>query len=154
MQERKLKFGIGLGVLVGLMLLASYSLVVAAPTLPPRPDPTATAIVVPGGGDAEPGSIVLQVAVPADESRPPADLWSEVEWVDAQGDWHVVEGWRAPLERGYRRSWGVLPRDFGKGPFRWALYEGSEGELLDVSAPFHLPGSRSESVGSVIALLP
>jgi hypothetical protein len=154
MQEHKIQFGIGLGVLVGLMLLASYSLVVAAPVLPPRPDPTPTPVPVTGDGDKEPGTIVLEVEVAADEHRLPSDLWSEVEWVDAQGDWHVVEGWRAPLESGYRRVWGVLSRDFGKGPFRWALYAGPEGELLDVSEPFDLPWSRSASVGSVISLLP
>lgn len=117
--------------------------------LPPRPTPeTAGAPAGPVAG----GTIELQIQFPADWPWGSAHwqtLWTIVQWQDAHGDWHDVEGWQGTLEEvrvdgdgavtGYKRWW-VAQDDLGTGPFRWVVYQGADGPQLVASEPFDLPG--------------
>ncbi len=150
MQQRNREIRVGLMGLV--LLLVLVPMMVGAAELPPRPEPESTP--PPAGGSSGAGDIILHVEVAADETRTPAAFWSVVQWKDAQGGWHDVDGWRGTLERGYMRRWGVLPKDFGKGPFRWVVYAGPEGELLGVSEDFWLPNYSGQRVNVEISLLP
>jgi hypothetical protein len=68
------------------------------------------------------------------------ELWTVVEWQDAFGDWHEVEGWRGALDevaRGEgRKVWWVSLDDLGKGPFRWTVCRRPAGRPLAHSKPF------------------
>jgi hypothetical protein len=64
--------------------------------------------------------------------------WSVVQWQDINGDWQDVDGWRGTLDGSGQRRWWVAAKDFGSGPFRWAVGEA-------VSAPFNLPAVGAET---------
>lgn len=126
--------------LIGLTLGAG--LAQAGPTLPPR-DP-------PGRGhqedDDDSGSDKLVGAyIELQTQLTAAGAWSVIQWQDSAGNWHDVEGWRGPLAEGNRRWW-VAAKDFGAGPFRWALTQGPGGSLLGVSAPFNLPAQANQTL--------
>jgi hypothetical protein len=125
-------------------------LIAAAADLPPRPTPAPAPTSVPSPGAAG-AYLVLHAAFPEDWDfvevhwRTPVTL---VQWQDAHGTWHDVEGWRGTLDHvsvkggavtGWKRWW-VAPQDFGSGPFRWIVHEPC-GALLATSAPFSLPVS-------------
>jgi hypothetical protein len=76
-----------------------------------------------------------------------------VQWQDSAGGWHDVEGWRGPLAEGNRRWW-VAAKDFGSGPFRWAIIEESGGRLLGASQPFNLPTQANETLQVTVSLTP
>jgi hypothetical protein len=80
-------------------------------------------------------------------------LWAVVQWQDGLGNWHDVEGWRGEPDE-ERTIWYVHERDFDTGPFRWALYDGPEGELLAASEPFDLPGWHGQIVHVDVSLGP
>jgi hypothetical protein len=63
-----------------------------------------------------------------------------------------ILGWRGTLEAGNRKRWWVPQKDFGTGPFRWALYTSQDGPLLGTSGPFYLPTAAYEMVTVVISL--
>jgi lysophospholipase L1-like esterase len=67
-------------------------------------------------------------------------LWTAVQWQDGQGDWHAVENWQGAPDGGGKIRWWVAEKDFGSGPFRWAVLAGAGEELLATSKPFYLPG--------------
>lgn len=121
----------------------------ATPTsdLPPRPSPRPQTTVTPTalGGSTSP----VDRPQKSDHER---FVWPEsvseirllnmsagswIEWQDAQGDWHAVEGWRAA--DGGDIVWYVSPAHLGTGPYRardgagWA------------SASFYLNGDVSLS---------
>lgn len=129
--------------LSGLLLLVSYlvfaSVSSAQDTLPPRATPPATPTPLPEQGAGLVGATI--------ELRPTSPLpgasWSVVQWQDAQGGWHDVEGWRGTLEHN-RQRWWVAPKDFNTGPFRWQLYGSRGGTLLASSAPFNLPATHGQ----------
>ncbi|GAB4451869.1 MAG: hypothetical protein Kow0031_34420 [Anaerolineae bacterium] len=75
----------------------------------------------------------------------PATGWSVVEWQDANGDWQLVEGWQATLT-GAAIRWWVHPKDFGTGPFRWAILDAPGGKLIAASEPFTLPRFPNETL--------
>jgi hypothetical protein len=113
------------------------------PTLPPQPTRTPTPISSPDTTkrrDEKPigGYIELRVQ-PAQ-----AGLWSVVQWQDAAGNWHDVEGWRGTVEG--IRVWWVAEADFGKGPFRWVIYQGQDGPRLATSPPFYLPSQANQTL--------
>jgi hypothetical protein len=85
-------------------------------------------------------------------SSAPPGAWTVVQWQDYAGDWHAVEGWRGTLEAGERKRWWVAHKDFGTGPFRWALYGSQGGQLLGTSDPFYLPDAANEMMSVVISL--
>jgi len=109
-----------------LLILAASAIEAAA--MPPRPD---RGDETDGEGDSSPrvASIGLYL---------PFDGWTVVQWQDESG-WHDVEGWQASPDQSWV-IWNVEEKDFGKGPFRWAVFEGHErGEPIAVSEQFYLP---------------
>lgn len=104
--------------------------------LPPRPDVTPTA------EDSPAGTIILEV------SPPRIDLWSVVQWQDAGGGWHNVEGWMGIVEKG-KTIWWVDRPHWGTGPFRWVVSEGANGVILGTSASFNLPQSRQTTTVTI-----
>jgi hypothetical protein len=115
---------------IGLCLAAVFaplSSVLAAPAdLPPRP--------VPGGNGPSGDSYILLHAAAA-----PAGAWSVVEWKDAAGHWHVVEGWQGTLDQDGAQKWWVAPPDRGKWPFHWVVYDRPGGHVWGTSVEFMLP---------------
>jgi len=132
-------------VLISALLLAWPSPVThAGPGLPPRETPTPTR--PPGDGDDdkddEPAGahIVLQV------QSAPMDAWTIVQWQDSAGGWHDIEGWQGTLNEGHKKVWWVAPDIFGRGPFRWTVYQSQGGQLLATSDSFYLPDSAGKKV--------
>jgi hypothetical protein len=120
--------------LVGLPLPAQ-----AGPGLPPRETPVPTRS---SDGDRHNslGGAHIVLRVP---SAPP-DVWTVIQWQDNAGGWHDVDGWQGTLDAGNQKMWWLAPDLFGKGPFRWLVYQGDRARLLATSAPFYLPGSAGE----------
>ena len=116
-----------------------------AAALPPRPEPqpTATPLPKPVGG-----AIELRVA-PAGRA-----LWTVVQWQDSLGGWHDVEGWQGKLDGSDDKTWWVHRADFGKGPFRWAMYQGVGGEWVATSEGFYLPRFAGDVVRVQVSLSP
>ena len=140
-------------VLVCILALLSQPLSIqAGPTLPPREPPTTptpSADKDKGGKDKPAGAYIeLQTQIAS------AGAWSVVQWQDSAGGWHDVEGWRGPLADSNNRRWWVAAKDFGAGPFRWAVTQGQGGSLLGVSAPFNLPSGVNEMLQVVVSLKP
>jgi hypothetical protein len=74
----------------------------------------------------------------------PQGAWSSVQWQDRAGTWHNVEGWQAALDRSSSSSqgfkqWGVFPKDYGRGPFRWVVSTSQGGSVWSTSPSFFLP---------------
>lgn len=124
-----------------LLLVAWQPLLVLA--LPPRPSPRPASRPVSKPPD---GAIELTVESAA------AGLWTVVQWQDALGGWHDVEGWQGALDKGDRKTWWVDKTDLGKGPFRWAVTQ--SGELLATSELFYLPDSVGQTVKVSVSLVP
>lgn len=70
--------------------------------------------------------------------------WTEIQWQDISGGWHVVEGWRGSSSRGIVR-WFVASKDFNTGPFRWLIYKQKGSNILGTSEVFALPGKANET---------
>ncbi len=83
--------------------------------------------------------------------------WAVVQWQDGLGDWHDVEGWAGKATEGLV-VWAVFPSEFGKGPFRWAVYDdhddigNTERVFLGASGPFYLPELGGESIKSEVII--
>jgi hypothetical protein len=128
--------------------------------LPPRP--TAQA----GAKSTSPvaARIELRVQFPADWPWASAhwqDLWTVVQWQDARGGWHTVEGWQGELDGvaiddagvvSGHKTWWVAEKDFGTGPFRWVITRGKGSAPLAASGPFNLPGANRASVTVAVSL--
>jgi hypothetical protein len=121
-------------------------------SLPPRPTPQPTPIPpgpsVPHQPPPEGAYIDLRVA-PYRTGH-----WTLIQWQDAWGDWHDVEGWQGTLNEGSHKFWWVARGNFGEGPFRWLIFDALDGELLSTSRPFHLPDTPDETVTVDVCLLP
>lgn len=50
-------------------------------------------------------------------------LWSRVQWRDASGRWHEVDGWQGTYYRDNEVLWWVSISKLGTGPYRWVLSE-------------------------------
>ena len=106
--------------------------------LPPRPTPV-TPTPVPAPVFTSPGWAVIELHVqPAQAGR-----WTVVQWQDALGGWHDVEGWRGTLDEvsngvGTKKWWVARP-NLDTGPFRWVIYQSQGGKLLAASEAFRLP---------------
>jgi hypothetical protein len=101
------------------------------------------------GDDDKPAGahIVLQV-----ESAP-AGAWTIVQWQDSAGGWHDIEGWQGTLDEGDQKMWWLAPNLFGKGPFRWLVYQSTErDELLATSESFYLPDFAGKKVWVEVSL--
>ncbi|MFN8456013.1 MAG: hypothetical protein U0401_15325 [Anaerolineae bacterium] len=127
------------GVVLSLTLLAGairpISTVQAGTELPPRatPTPAPSEKDAPQKENPTGAFIELQAA--------PSGSWGVVQWQDSAGAWHPVEGWQGTLPASGR--WWVHPKDFGTGPFRWAVFAEPGGRLVGVSQPFHLPAGAN-----------
>jgi hypothetical protein len=72
-------------------------------------------------------------------------VWTVVQWQDSSGAWQAVTGWQGQLDelgQASYKKWWVAPKDFGSGPFRWAVYNLTSNQtdtLIAVTAPFNLP---------------
>lgn len=135
-------------VLFGVMLLSgSAADIQAGPDLlPGRDTPTPGRS---GGDDGDHKPVVAYIQLTVEPAQP--GLWAVVQWRDAGGMWHDVEGWQGGVDAG-TQQWGVFPREFGRGPFRWVLYDGPKGRLLKTSTSFILPTKDEEVVKVSISL--
>lgn len=135
-----------LGLACALLVIAGLvgPLQSAAADLPPRPTP-ATPSSTPTKPQEPAGAwIELRVYMAGGEPvLPGQELWTTVQWQDAQGMWHDVKGWRGTLDRiagnAGLKVWWVAQKDFGTGPFRWIVQHGQAGAHLAGSKPFTLP---------------
>ena len=146
-------------ILVGAVFLAASGVFAAyggaiaqQPLSPPRPPITPIPRPTPAGEDEiqspSRGSAIASIAL---ETKPaPRLLWSVVQWKDAQGAWHDVEGWRGAVANG-RIEWAVEEKDFGTGPFRWLVYDSEGDYVLEASEVFQLPDRSGGRV--VVSLL-
>jgi hypothetical protein len=110
--------------LAQLVLLSKPSTVTA---LPPRPTPTA--VPAPQVTGAQ---ISLHVEGPHDN-----DVWTMVQWQDAQNMWHDVAGWQGELESDGTKTWWVGQEILGTGPYRWVLL--ADDVVAGKSSAFSLP---------------
>jgi hypothetical protein len=117
--------------------------VVSATAAPAPTQPSAIELLNP---QLEGAFIELQVQ----PLRP--DLWTRIQWQDARGDWHTVDGWQGTFNADQRVLWYVGAEHLQEGPFRWLVYADQTGPLLATSRPFDLP-SRGEIL-RVVATLP
>jgi hypothetical protein len=136
-------FGIGMC----LILLFQPTHTQAAPTLPPRP--TIAPLTTPDPPPhAEGGWIVLRAALK--DMMSAQTVWSVVQWQDAAGEWHNVEGWQGTFDVVVGtvgiKTWWVAPRDLAKGPFRWVIYQERDGAWLAASDTFYLPRNLAETI--------
>lgn len=115
--------------------------------LPPRPTAVPTPTVASSSAAAG-ASIQLRVT-----SASP-NVWTVVQWQDALGGWHDVEGWRGSLDDGSLKTWWVNQADFGKGPFRWLVYGADRSKPLGTSASFNLPRRNREVVKVEVTITP
>jgi len=85
------------------------------------------------------------------------ELWTVVEWQDPLGDWYEVESddgtmaWQGTLdyidkEGKAWKVWWVDPPDYGKGPFRWVIYDRQGGNVMVVTHNFYLPSGANKRV--------
>ena len=135
---------IGLIFIVLLVGLPAWA-VLAAPAveagLPSRETPTPAPQP---GGDKEnnvPVGAWIEAWVMGDA---PAGAWSVVQWQNSAGGWEDVAGWQGPLPQNTR--WWVAEKDFGSGPFRWVITQGSGGPEAGASRPFHLPDEANQAL--------
>jgi hypothetical protein len=80
------------------------------------------------------------------------DLWTRIQWQDAFGNWHDIEGWQGSFNPDQRVLWYVGAEQLGDGPFRWLVYESQGGDLLAVSDSFHLPSRGGEVLHVEVSL--
>jgi len=156
-------------VIAGLLGLAAQRPTVAQEPNPTPPPPTWTPgspgatktplpTPTPVGGSASPRAanarIVVRVHFPVAWPWHVVG-WQEVctvvQWKDALGGWHAVEGWRGTLDQvsasadggiAGLKTWWVADEDLGTGPFRWVAYRCEVGHQLAASEAFHLPDSN------------
>ena len=133
-----------LSLLFGLCISTLVPITPAYADLPPRP------LLPPAEDDDEPARpVVAPLILSTDQSR--SDLWSVVQWQDAQGDWQDVTGWRGSVVKG-RTSWWVEEKDFGKDSFRWVVMQGNGGPVVATSAPFTLPSQPKKALVVEVAV--
>lgn len=138
---------LGMAASLALFLWITFSLMQAAPPvradLPPRPEPTETAVPV---NDTKTDS--LQGAqIKLIVTQPIGNEWTVIEWQDTiTGEWTEVEGWQGTLETDGTQLWWVGQEHFGERPFRWLVYAGEEGQLLETSETFTMPTRDLEVV--------
>lgn len=130
-----------------LLLLGTRSATAGDLDLPPRDTPDGGTEIVANGQGAR---VHLQGHFsqdwPWETMHWQEDLWLVVQWYDEDGVWQDVDGWQGTFEAiqqtenwmGVKEIW--LADDYlGSGPYRWQLFERSNGRLLTTSDPFYMP---------------
>jgi hypothetical protein len=139
-------------VLLGLVLMLlvpagrSAAVSLSGPAFPPLQSPLGTPIVIrtpPPTGPARTASDVAYIELHVTSAH--AGLYSVVQWPGRE-TWHDVDGWRHAVDTDGTWRWAVAPRDYGTGPFRWAIYDCPQGQLLATTPLFRLPKSAGELV--------
>lgn len=144
MQTRRVFLSLGIATLACGMLLNHASAELRHDELPPRPKPRVTK----DGSSSEIDNASIQLwPTPAWPN-----LWTVVQWVDGSEHWHDVDGWRGALNHPNYASWRVAQSEFGKGPFRWAIYDQEGGSVLALSELFHLPTNGGEILKIIVTL--
>ena len=150
------------GILLAAVLLPSVTLA-ESDNLPPRPTPAtpppmpprpgATPVPSPPSRWRDGGAIELRVEFTNKTIWTVLtwqDPWTVVQWQDRSGEWHDVEGWQGSFDEFSgdvgTKTWWVAKSDLAKGPFRWMIYRGKGGRLLEQSLEFYLPTSVGERV--------
>lgn len=124
--------------ILGVISLASQVQAV----LPPRPIKTPISEEQKSTPEPPAGTLLLN-------TQPPKDgLWSVVQWQDAKGNWHDVEGWRGTVSNG-KTIWWVEQDNWGNELFRWVVLQEQGGETRGISQPFALPNSGKTLVVKV-----
>jgi hypothetical protein len=82
------------------------------------------------------------------------NLWTRLQWQDASGNWHDIEGWQGSFNPDQRVLWYIGSEQLGAGPFRWLVDESQGGERLGMSQPFNLPSRGGELLRVTVALTP
>ncbi len=142
-------FWVAVFVLISLLLLAWPPLLTpVGADLPSRATPIPAQ--PPGDDDDDkPDGAFIVLQVPS----APAGVWTIVQWQDSGGDWHDIEGWQGTLDEGDQKMWWLAPNLFGKGPFRWLVYQSTRGEeLLATSESFYLPDTVGKKVWVEVSL--
>jgi hypothetical protein len=76
-----------------------------------------------------------------------------LNWRSPDGGWHNVESWSGALDDGTQKIWWLAPDLFGRGPFRWLVYQSTERDtLLVTSESFHLPDAEMEELWVEVSL--
>lgn len=128
--------------LVSLFLAATMPGSIRA--LPPRPT------VEPAKAKKLPGATIrLQVS---GVTVGTAGVWTKIQWVDASGDWHDVDGWQGTVEPDGTQTWWGGPEHMGAGPFRWLVLSAQDGDVLAMSDSFHLPDINRTVTVVVVAV--
>ena len=150
-------------ILISVLLLAWPPLLTqAGPELPPRETPIPPELppretpipAQPSDDDDDdkddtPDGAHIVLRVPS----APAGVWTIVQWQDSAGGWHDIDGWQGTLDEGDQKMWWLAPDLFGKGPFRWLVYQSPGGDkLLATSDSFYLPNSAGEKLRVEVSL--
>ncbi|MEM7029304.1 MAG: hypothetical protein AAF629_07045 [Chloroflexota bacterium] len=124
-----------------LVLLFSLLLVPATviADLPPRPIPVIVDTDDDDDKDEDPVGAQIHLSGGAGGSS------AVVQWLGSDGNWHDVDGWRSTYAGS--ATWWVAPKDFGTGPFRWVVYNGSASSktIVAQSESFTLPSGHYQS---------
>ncbi len=158
-QGSVLAFVAGIAASLALVALLLVPMRVVRADLPPRPTPQEPAPQAERGGDGGVASIELRVHFSRiEQAYRWQTYWTVVEWQDAFGGWHEVEGWRGTLDEIVsgegRKVWWVYRRDLSTGPFRWTVYRNPSGGLVAHSKPFNLPDAVGQRVEVTVTLVP
>ncbi len=96
-------------------------------------------------------------------------VWTEIQWMDAHGEWHTVDGWQGSLiEEDQVVRWYLGEELLDAGPFRWLVYEKNAytlsedptdggklvatNKLLATSQPFYLPEEPGRTIKMEVEL--
>lgn len=129
------------GMIASALLFPSLAAAIS-PDLPPRPQAQPT---VSAGG-------LIKLIFRFDSGLASAAMgWQTmVQWQDALGSWHDVEGWRGTADQLYsdwgQKTWWLSEEHFGTGPFRWVVYDDDANKPIAVSDLFYLPHASGEVV--------
>ncbi len=80
----------------------------------------------------------------------PATAWTMVQWQDALGSWHDVDGWQGDFDPDGYKTWRFPRQHFGTGPFRWRVFTSKGGPLWGVSEPFRLPDGPDQTLSVTV----
>lgn len=143
------------GIIFGALCLTLlvWAILLPVPTikadLPSRDTPTPAP--QPGAGDDKKDNTPVGAWIELQASGASSGAWSVVQWQNSAGGWENVEGWQGPLPQNTR--WWVAEKDFGDGPFRWAVRQGKSGLVLGASQPFNLPDDANETVQVTVSVV-